>query len=135
MAYNPYMINYTQPPASDALNQLKYPYTQPQYIQPQNTPVPYNDMIWVLGEEAMSFPVAPNSTVTLWDKNQPTIYVKSVNMQGVPSMRVLDFTERTAQTNTQTKHECTCGKDLEALNGRISALEEQIKNLKKTQEE
>ena len=135
MPYNPYMMNYQQPPASDVLNQLKYPYAPQQYAQPQVAPAPYNDMIWVLGEvEATSYPVAPNSTVTLWDKNQPTIYVKSVNIQGVPSMRVLDFTERTAQA-AQPKHGCTCGKDYEALNSRIAALEEQIKTLQKPQEE
>ena len=135
MPYNPYMMNYQQPPVNDALNQLKYPYAPPQYTQPQAAPAPYNDMIWVLGEvEATSYPVAPNSTVTLWDKNQPTIYVKSVNIQGVPSMRVLDFTERTAQT-AQPKHECNCNKDFEALSGRIAALEEQIKTLQKPQEE
>ena len=53
--------------------------------------------MWVLGQtEAESYPVAPNNTVTLWDKNLPTIYIKSVNAQGVPSMRILDFTERAA---------------------------------------
>lgn len=135
MPYNPYMMNYQQPPLNDALNQLKYPYAPPQYTQPQAAPAQYNDMIWVLGEvEATSYPVAPNSTVTLWDKNQPTIYVKSVNIQGVPSTRILDFTERTAQA-AQPKHECACGKDYEVLNSRIAALEEQIKTLQKPQEE
>ena len=58
---------------------------------------PANDFLWVLNEnEATSYPVAPNNTVTLWDKNLPTIYIKSVNAQGVPSMRILDFTERSA---------------------------------------
>ena len=33
------------------------------------------------------------------NKNKPTIYVKSVNAQGVPSMRVLDFTERNADSS------------------------------------
>lgn len=61
-----------------------------------------NDFLWVLNEnEATSYPVAPNNTVTLWDKNLPTIYIKSVNAQGVPSMRVLDFVERTATSPTQ----------------------------------
>lgn len=63
---------------------------------------PTNDFLWVLNEnEATSYPVAPNNTVTLWDKNLPTIYIKSVNAQGVPSMRVLDFVERTSTTPTQ----------------------------------
>lgn len=68
-----------------------------QYIPPyQMQTVSTNDMLWVLNEaEATAYPVAPNNSVVLWDKSNPVIYVKSVNMQGVPSMRVLDFTERT----------------------------------------
>ena len=62
---------------------------------------PTNDFLWVLGQtEAEGYPVAPNNTVTLWDKNLPTIYIKSVNAQGVPSMRVLDFVERTSTNPT-----------------------------------
>ena len=45
----------------------------PQYQQPISQPT--NDMIWVLGQtEAESYPVAPNNSVVLWDKNNPTIY-------------------------------------------------------------
>lgn len=91
----------------------------PQYQAPMQTnPAPMsmqtqptNDMIWVLGQtEAESYPVAPNNSVVLWDKNNPTIYIKSVNAQGVPSMRVLDFIERT-QNGSQmpVEHACKCG--------------------------
>ena len=80
---------------------------QPTMAQPMQTaqmPMqgqPTNDFLWVLNEnEATSYPVAPNNTVTLWDKNLPTIYIKSVNAQGVPSMRVLDFVERAATSPT-----------------------------------
>ena len=73
--------------------QMEY---QPQYQQmPMAQPAPTNDMIWVLNEsEATSYPVVLNNSVVLWDKNNPTIYIKSMNAQGVPSMRVLDFNER-----------------------------------------
>ena len=74
-------------------------FQQPQYqqasamppaIQPGDT-----DMIWVLGEnEASSYLVAPGRTVTMWDKNRDTIYLKSMSRQGVPSMRIFDYTER-----------------------------------------
>ena len=81
----------------------QYPQPIPQQMQPiQTAQQPTNDFLWVLNEnEATSYPVAPNNTVTLWDKNLPTIYVKSVNAQGVPSMRVLDFVERTSTSPTQ----------------------------------
>ena len=93
MQPNPNMIQFNQ----------QYLQPMPQQIQPvQTAQQPTNDFLWVLNEnEATSYPVAPNNTVTLWDKNLPTIYIKSVNAQGVPSMRVLDFVERTATSATQ----------------------------------
>ena len=151
--YNPYYYNNGATP--DMLNQFKTPYQQMQMpqqmaqqpiqqpIQPQ-VPNVNNDFLWVLGEvEATSYPVAPNNTVTLWDKNQPTIYIKSANAQGVPSMRILDFTERTANTpKTPEKHECQCGnkfilkEELNAVQGeiqeimcRLSGLEDNYKTL------
>lgn len=84
----------------------------------QSAPMPSNDMIWVLNEtEATSFPVASNNSVTLWDKNQNTVYIKSVNMQGVPSMRILDYTERTADNaqKAPVKHECKCSKEFVSI--------------------
>lgn len=87
------------------------PQYQPTIPQAQTSPFqPVNDMIWVLNEnEATSYPVAPNNTVTLWDKNEPTIYIKSVNAQGVPAMRILDFKERVQGAKKAENHECTCG--------------------------
>jgi hypothetical protein len=87
-------------------------------------------MIWVLGQtEAESYPVAPNNSVVLWDKSNPTIYVKSVNAQGIPSMRTLDFVER-VQNGSQmpTEHVCKCGDkfvtkdELKALQGKYDDL-------------
>lgn len=78
----------------------------PQYqqnLQPTQMS-PTNDFLWVLNEnEATAFPVAVGGSVVLWDKNSPTIYVKSVNAQGVPSMRVLDFTERSQTVQAEKK--------------------------------
>lgn len=125
------MNYYQQPmtmPAPDMLNQYKGQYQQlPQQVQ---GPQVANDMIWVLGEiEATSYPVAPNATVTLWDKNEQTIYIKSVNAQGVPSMRVLDYKERTAepkiapQTNEKISNEQFVSIDeFNALKAKFEAL-------------
>ena len=147
MAYNyPQMPNYygQQQPifsngnaAPDVLNQYKGQY-QPQIQMPIiATPTPTNDMIWVLGEvEATSYPVAPNNTVILWDKNQQTIYIKSANAQGIPSMRILDYSDRTAEPkNEPLQHECQCGKnfvhidDFNALKADFEALTEKINNM------
>ena len=138
----------------DTLNQYKGQYQQPMQPQPMPqqmmpAPVPSNDMIWVLGEiEATSYPVAPNNTVTLWDKNEHTVYIKSVNAQGVPSMKVLDYSERTAEVkNEPHKHECQCNKDFvhidefnqlkanfDALADKVDAMQSKTKTTKKGEE-
>ena len=98
--YRPtYYEHAQQNPMGQFNQQYQQPIAQPMQQAPMQTQ-PTNDFLWVLNEnEATSYPVAPNNTVTLWDKNLPTIYIKSVNAQGVPSMRILDFTERTAMAN------------------------------------
>ena len=99
-----YRPTYYEQGQNPNIGQFNQQYQQPmhQQMQPvQTAQQPTNDFLWVLNEnEATSYPVAPNNTVTLWDKNLPTIYIKSVNAQGVPSMRVLDFVERTATNPT-----------------------------------
>lgn len=99
--YRPTYYDPVQPNPMGQFNQ-QYQQPMPQQIQPvQTAQQPTNDFLWVLNEnEATSYPVAPNNTVTLWDKNLPTIYIKSVNSQGVPSMRVLDFVERSSTSPT-----------------------------------
>lgn len=144
MAYNQnpyfngyYPQNYGYPnngAMPDMLNQQKMAY-QPQQMQmlqqPIPTPAQTNDFLWVLSRnEAESYPVAPNSTVTLWDKGEPVIYIKSANAQGVPSIRILDFTERTTENapKTPVEHACHCGdkfatkEQLTALEGKISEI-------------
>ena len=138
----------------DTLSQYKGQYQQSMQPQPMpqqmmSAPIPSNDMIWVLGEiEATSYPVAPNNTVTLWDKNEHTVYIKSVNAQGVPSMKVLDYSERTAEgKNEPHNHECQCNKDFvhidefnhlkanfEALANKVETIQSKSKTTKKGEE-
>ena len=160
MAYTPYYAPYSRPtgyynpsiPQQDMQNMQnmqngqQIPVQQPIQQMPMQTPTQFiqaqltNDMIWVLNEnEATSYPVAPNNSVVLWDKSNPTIYVKSVNMQGMPSMRVLDFTERNADTsnlpvNAPKTHECACG-DKFATKEQINALQGKIDDLTAKYEE
>lgn len=100
---NPYYAPYQYPnfyaQNNDFKPQMQQPTqnnSQPQQMQQAANFQPKNDMLWVLNKnEADSYPVAPNCSVVLWDKNAPTIYVKSMSANGIPSMRTLDFTERT----------------------------------------
>lgn len=86
----------------------------PQYYYPQNTPNQpvqqqqnTSGIIWVQGESgAKSYLVAPNTTVSLWDSESQTIYLKSADASGMPSLKILDYTIRDAmpvsQSNAQT---------------------------------
>lgn len=144
-----YYPQYQNGAVPDMLNQFKGQYQQqiPMVQQPiqqipmQNMPqpIPSNDMIWVLSEgEAQSYPVAPNNSVILWDKNSDVVYIKSVNAQNVPSFRVLDYKERTADNapKTPVEHKCTCGdkfvlkKDFQALRSEFEELRSEWEALK-----
>lgn len=84
MAYNNYY------PASYQAMQY-YPQV-PQVQQPQQN---NTGLIWVQGEgAAKSYLVAPGNTVALFDNESQTIYIKSADASGMPSMRILDYTFR-----------------------------------------
>ena len=148
-----YYPQYQNGAVPDMLNQYKgqyqqMPMQQPMMQQPvQQMPMQMqptqmsgaNDMIWVLSEgEAQSYPVAPNNSVILWDKNSDVVYIKSVNAQNVPSFRVLDYKERTADNTPKTpeNHVCQCGskfvskEDFKALQSEFEALREELEELK-----
>ena len=146
-----YYPQYQNGAVPDMLNQYKgqyqqIPMQQPMMQQPvQQMPMQptqmtvANDMIWVLSEgEAQSYPVAPNNSVILWDKNSDVVYIKSVNAQNVPSFRVLDYKERTPDNapKTPVEHKCTCGdkfvlkKDFQALQSEFETLRSEWEALK-----
>ena len=149
-----YYPQYQNGAVPDMLNQYKGQYQQPMPMQQpmmqqpvqqmpmQNVPqpIPSNDMmIWVLSEgEAQSYPVAPNNSVILWDKNSDVVYIKSVNAQNVPSFRVLDYKERTADNapKTPVEHKCTCGdkfvlkKDFQDLQSEFESMRSELEELK-----
>jgi len=51
----------------------------------------------VQGESgAKAYVLQNGSTLPLWDSEQQTIYIKSVDANGKPSMTILDYTERGA---------------------------------------
>ena len=149
MAYTPYYAPYSRPmgyynpsiPQQDMNNMQnaqQIPVQQPIQQMPMQTPVSFTQaqssgdtMLWVLNEnEASSFPVAPNNSVVLWDKNNKTFYIKTANAQGVPSMQIYDFTERTEKAqNEPTTHKCSCGdkfvtkEEFDALKGKFYDLQ------------
>lgn len=88
-------------------------------------------MIWVLGKnEAESYPVAPNCQVILWDKNAPTIYVKSMSANNVPNLRVLDFVERSETAQNTPKNDFKIEVDKFATKDDITALRGEFDDLR-----
>lgn len=114
-------------------------YYNPQYQQQQQQAQVSNGIIWVQGEAgAKSYMVAPNNTVQLWDSESQTIYLKSADASGMPSMRILDYTIRSNASNSpvNTFSGGVSGiptmDDLKALQGQIDAMQARIDILSKS---
>lgn len=101
MATNPY---YNQMQVGQAAFQ---PYQQPLYTaQPYQQPMMQPrqpDMIWVQGEAgAKAYMVGPNQRVVLWDQDNPVVYIKTADASGMTSLRILDYTERGSEQQSNT---------------------------------
>lgn len=125
---NNYYAPFYQAPVNYAPNNFA---RQENVMQPNVAQNQQSDgMIWVLGKnEAESYPVAPNCQVILWDKNAPTIYVKSMSANNVPNLRVLDFTERTETAQNATKNDFNVDVDKLATKDDITALKGEFDRL------
>ena len=90
---------------------------QQQYAQNNQQTGP----IWVQGEAAAkSYLVAPWCTVPLWDSEDKVIYLKSADVSGMPSMKVLDYQIRGDEP--ANKPEYATKADLEALAEKVAAM-------------
>ena len=120
MAYTGFPATYPQ----------TYPQSYPQYQQ-QNNPI-----IWIQGiEAAKAYQTAPNSTVVLFDSDEQVIYIKSADMQGRPSMRILDYTIRSEAPKTAqnalsgNNAQIPTREDISALQSQIDSLRRQIEQM------
>ena len=122
-------------PAGYQPAQMLYP--QQNIPQQQNVQQQQTSMIWIQGEAAAkSYLVAPNSTVTLWDSESPTIYVKSTDSAGIPSMRIFDYKERTAEPRAEAKKmDYAPISDFENLKNDVEEIKKYLKTEKKTEKE
>ena len=123
MAYNNgFPIGYQAP-----YQQSYYPM---QNYQTQQTQSQQTGIIWVQGEAAAkSYPVAPNTSVALWDSEANVIYIKSADGSGMPSMKIVDYTMRetgprraeiSSQNDYVTKDDLLpIRKDIDALKAKI----------------
>lgn len=124
-----------------------YPvYQQPQYqqiqqpVQPQQTYSPVinqSGIIWISGEsEAAMYPIAPNNAVALWAKDGKTIYLKSADATGKPTMHVYDLVERSQSASEPSEKdgdktdEYAKKSDLAAVVGVVKGFDELLGSLK-----
>jgi len=140
MPYNSYFPVGYQPtyyqPQYNYQNQTQtVPSVQPTQPQQQTQPMT-SGIIWVQGEAgAKSYLVAPNTTVQLWDSERQTIYIKSADASGMPSIKTLDYTIRempqngtpfapeTTPTAFATKDEVSLlSNEINALKGKLEVL-------------
>lgn len=110
---------------------------QPQFNYNNNNP---SNLTWVTGETgAKSYLVAPNSTATLWDSEAQTIYLKSADASGMPSMKILDYTIRDNGANmpnrplvekeSSNSTEYVLKSDFDALRVELEGLKEELKHV------
>ena len=104
--------------------QMQQPQMQMQ--QPMVQPQTSTDIKWVQGEAgAKSYMVAPNTSVTLWDSEAHTIYIKSANSAGLPNMTVIDYTirdEASQNKNSAPQGDFATKDDISILRDEIDAL-------------
>lgn len=118
-----------------------YPHTQYQqpYQQQYNTyaPITHSGILWVSGlMEAQAYPIAPNNAVALWEKSGKTVYLKSADPTGKPSIKVYDLVERTETasdgvSDADGKTQAYATKDeLGAVVGAVKGFDELIGGIK-----
>lgn len=95
----------------------------PQFAQPvQQAQQNQSGIIWVQGEAAAkSYMVAPGGTVQLWDSEEKVIYLKSADVSGMPSIKILDYTIRGEEKEKDAPEYATKA-DLEALAEKVKEL-------------
>lgn len=108
---------------------------------PQQNVSPVQGLNWVQGEAgAKSFLVAPNNTVALWDSEAQIIYLKSADVSGMPSMKVLDYTIRDSNKNSPNFGSGISDENLSIyatkteirdISGQISTLRDRVDSLMK----
>ena len=122
MAYNYFPQTYQA--------QAYYPTPQMQQPQQQNS----NGLIWVQGEgAAKSYLVAPGCTVALFDNESQTIYIKSADASGMPSMRILDYTFRESKpqkADISPQKDYATKEDVSLIQEEIDALRAKFDDMK-----
>lgn len=143
MAWN--YNNYFPATYSGGMGMNQYPNSmQNNYIPQQNNQqMPNTNMQWVQGiEGAKAFQQPPNTITPLWDSDAQTIYLKSTDASGRPSIEPLDYSYRN-QSNQQSNrsevvdvqaHDMSnyaTKEDMTSIKDQLSALRNELANMNK----
>ena len=110
---NPY--DYTGTP-------LAAPYYGRSYTQLQST----INVVWITGEEeALRYPIGPNSAVVLWDAKANKIYLKKADATGNPIMKTYSLIEEVKEETSQVNDSLNEVREL------IDNLAAEVKSMKK----
>ena len=111
--------------------QIYYP--QPMQMQTNQPSQTNTGIIWVQGEAgAKSYLVAPNTTVQLWDSESQTIYLKSADASGMPSIKILDYevrnsaTQNVLPTNPINTSDFATKAEIDEIRGEIERLRKEL---------
>lgn len=126
MAYNYFPQTYQVP--------AYYPTQSNAYPTQQSVGANANALIWVQGEgAAKSYPVAPNTSVPLWDSEANVIYIKSADASGMPNIKVLDYTVRDSTARgaeNQHQSDFVTKEELSAIQKEVDALKAKLERRK-----
>ena len=115
------------------LQQMQQQAQQMQQQIPQIQPQYRGGRIWVTGEAgAKAYLVAPNASVDLWDSETHTIYVKSADASGMPTMQILEYTIKGANNQNEPQEMqqpvYVSVEEFNVLKDELNALKEQFKH-------
>lgn len=135
---NPYLrqVEQTMPTYNNQYYQPKA-YSVSQYPWLRQTPTqtqPSNDLIWVPGEaEALSYPMAPGSSLVLMDMNSAVMYARQVDGTGKTIVfDTYDLVKRETAT-AEPKKETVSKDELAAMISKM--IDEKFASRKKNREE
>jgi len=103
---------------------MAYP-NYPNYFAP-----PQQSILWVQGiEGAKAYPVGAGNSVLLMDSDNQSMYIKSADQAGVPSLRIFEYTEITGKKEETPKIDTSNFVTREELEEALAKLKSKKKKL------
>ena len=98
---------------------MNYPYYNFQPFQQRQELIKVNGL-----EGAKNYPLSPGSTIALFDAESDTMFIKSMDAGGFPSIRIFTFMETTSKPTDTTEIR------LSAMEAEIASIKEALNGIK-----